>query len=79
MLKRIVDLQKEHAPGLEIMAGGGVRLDLIAPLTQCGVHAIHSSASHRRKNAAGAEATCAMDPELAATFAEAITAIGRPQ
>lgn len=83
MLARLVGLGRTHAPGLQIMAGGGVTLDLVPRLAEAGVHGVHSS-GRRRAAATGSTAPGsappgapdsrpdAIDPEVAADFAAAL-------
>ncbi|GAB4100748.1 copper homeostasis protein CutC [Sinomonas halotolerans] len=78
MLGRLVELGREHAPGLQIMAGGGVTAELVPGLLAAGVHAVHASARRRAGSpgggtgaGSGAEGRAPMDPELAAAIAAA--------
>ena len=75
MLARLVELGRDHAPGVQIMAGGGVTADIVPRLVTAGVHAVHSSARRRPAcpPATGAGVPSeAMDPELAAGIAVAL-------
>lgn len=80
MLARLVELGRGYAPGVQIMAGGGVTADIVPRLVTAGVHAVHSSA---RRRPAGPPATGAgvpseaMDPELAAGIAAALRTADR--
>jgi copper homeostasis protein len=70
MLARLVELGRDHAPSLQVMAGGGVRLELMSALVRSGVHAVHTSArglDHSTGSRAGAP-----DPSLAAAMAAAL-------
>lgn len=73
MLARLVELGRDHAPGVQIMAGGGVTADIVPQLVTAGVHAVHSSARRRPTNppATGVPSEV-MDPELAAGIAAAL-------
>lgn len=62
-LRDLVVLAREHAPGLQIMAGGGVTAGLVPALVEAGVHAVHASA----RGAHGA-----IDPAAAAAIARAV-------
>jgi len=80
MLARLVELGRDHAPGVQIMAGGGVTADIVPRLVTAGVHAVHSSARRRPAcpPAAGAGVPPeAMDPELAAGIAVALRTADR--
>ncbi|CCQ44386.1 copper homeostasis protein CutC [Pseudarthrobacter siccitolerans] len=70
MLARLVELGRDHAPSVQIMAGGGVRLELMPALIRSGVHAVHTSA-RGLDPATGARAGSA-DPWLAAGMAAAL-------
>lgn len=74
MLTRLVELGRTHAPSIQIMAGGGVRLELVPALLKSGVHAVHSSA--RPQNHSTGTRAPAADPLLAASIATALTAGG---
>jgi copper homeostasis protein len=74
MLARLVELGREHAPSLQIMAGGGVRLELMSALVRSGVHAVHSSA--RNNDYSTGTRASAADPSLAAAMAAALAAGG---
>lgn len=74
MLARLVELGRDHAPQLQIMAGGGVRLELMSALVRSGVHAVHTSA--RNHNHSTGTRTSAADPLLAAGMAAALAAGG---
>ncbi|WP_240987268.1 copper homeostasis protein CutC [Arthrobacter sp. Soil736] len=73
MLTQLVELAKEHAPSVQIMAGGGVTLELVPRLVEAGVHAVHTSG---RRPGAGAPASGvgpgSMDAGLAADIAAAL-------
>lgn len=80
MLARLVELGRDHAPGVQLMAGGGVTADIVPRLVAAGVHAVHSSARRRPASppATGAGVpTEAMDPELAAGIAAALRTADR--
>lgn len=80
MLTRLVELGRDHAPGVQIMAGGGVTADIVPQLVTAGVHAVHSSARRRPAYppATGAGALPeAMDPEIAAGIAAALRTVDR--
>jgi copper homeostasis protein len=62
-LRDLVALAREHAPGLQIMAGGGVTAGLVPALVDAGVHAVHASAR-------GADGV--IDPGAAAGIAHAV-------
>ena len=62
-LRRLVGLGRTHAPGLQIMAGGGVTAALVPELLAAGVHAVHASA----RGGSGA-----IDPVVAAGIAAAV-------
>ncbi|MGY3566193.1 copper homeostasis protein CutC [Sinomonas sp. RB5] len=68
-LRDLVVLAQEHAPGLQIMAGGGVTAALVPALVDAGVHAVHASA----RGAHGA-----IDPAAAAAIARAVASGPRP-
>lgn len=70
MLARLVELGRDHAPSVQIMAGGGVRLELMPELIRSGVHAVHTSARGLDPST-GARARAA-DPSLAAGMAAAL-------
>ncbi|MCQ6269686.1 hypothetical protein M8J71_04190 [Pseudarthrobacter sp. R1] len=74
MLARLVELGRDHAPSLQIMAGGGVRLELMSALVRSGVHAVHTSARNY-DHSTGTRANAA-DPLLAASMAAALAAGG---
>ncbi|MDQ0867728.1 copper homeostasis protein [Arthrobacter sp. V1I9] len=74
MLARLVELGREHAPSLQIMAGGGVRLELMSALVRSGVHAVHTSA--RNNDYSTGTRASAADPSLAAAMAAALAAGG---
>lgn len=71
MLRQLVTVGAEHAPSVQIMAGGGVTVGLVPALVDAGVHAIHTSA---RRAGAGLVDGRALpsDPDLAASFAAAL-------
>lgn len=85
MLRRLVGLAREHAPSLQIMAGGGVTVDLVPVLVEAGVHAIHTSARARAVELPGGlpgglpgllpsgGRPLPSDPTVAAAFAAALT------
>ena len=87
MLARLVQLARTHAPGLQIMAGGGVTVDLVPRLAAAGVHGVHSSG---RRHAAASGSTApgpalpgapgaepgAIDPDVVRDFAAALRARG---
>ena len=62
VLRRLVELGRLHAPGLQIMAGGGVTAELVPELLAAGVHAVHASA----RGGSGA-----IDPAVAAGISAA--------
>ena len=62
-LRRLVGLGRLHAPGLQVMAGGGVTAGLVPELVDVGVHAVHASA----RGASGV-----IDPAVAAGIAAAV-------
>lgn len=68
MLERLVELGRDHAPSVQVMAGGGVTLELLPSLLGCGVHAVHTSARPRR-GLSGADRADAADPVLSAQMA----------
>lgn len=70
VLVRLVELAREHAPSVQIMAGGGVRLELMPELVRSGVHAIHTSA--RGLDPSTGSRARAADPSLAAGMAAAL-------
>jgi len=74
MLIRLVEMGRTHAPSVQIMAGGGVRLGLVPALLKSGVHAVHSSA--RTQDPATGTRANAADPLLAASLAAALAAGG---
>jgi copper homeostasis protein len=74
MLARLVELGRDHAPSLQVMAGGGVRLELMSALVRSGVHAVHTSARNY-DHSTGIRANAA-DPLLAASMAAALSAGG---
>jgi copper homeostasis protein len=74
MLARLVELGRDHAPSLQIMAGGGVRLELMSALVRSGVHAVHTSA--RNHHHSTGTRTRIADPSLAAAMAAALAAGG---
>jgi copper homeostasis protein len=74
MLARLVELGRKHAPSVQIMAGGGVRLELVPALVQSGVHAVHTSA-RTQDQSTGLRAASA-DPLLAAEMAAALRKAG---
>ena len=76
MLGRLVELARTHAPSVQIMAGGGVTLDLVPSLLDAGVHAVHTSARPRLAGSSGTDRADAADPELAARLAAALTTGG---
>jgi copper homeostasis protein len=73
MLGRLVELGREHAPSVQVMAGGGVTLELVPSLLDSGVHAVHTSAKPRQGHS-GARLAGGPDPDLAARFAAALGA-----
>lgn len=75
MLRRLVDLGRKHAPSVQVMAGGGVTLELVPSLLGSGVHAVHTSA-RARQDAPGIGRADAPDPALAARIA---AALGTPE
>ncbi|WP_406635798.1 copper homeostasis protein CutC [Pseudarthrobacter quantipunctorum] len=77
VLGRLVELGRTHAPSVQIMAGGGVTLDLVPSLLDAGVHAVHTSARPRLAGSSGTDRADAADPELAARLAAALTTGGR--
>jgi copper homeostasis protein len=70
MLVRLVELGRDHAPSVQIMAGGGVRLELMQELVRSGVHAVHTSA--RGLDPSTGSRARAADPFLAAGMAAAL-------
>ncbi|MFJ6312847.1 copper homeostasis protein CutC [Pseudarthrobacter oxydans] len=76
MLGRLVELGRTHAPSVQIMAGGGVTLDLIPSLLGAGVHAVHTSARPRLGGGSGTDRVENADPALAARLAAALTKEG---
>lgn len=74
MLIRLVEMGRTRAPSVQIMAGGGVRLELVPALLKSGVHAVHSSA--RTHNPITGIRASAADPLLAASLAAALAAGG---
>jgi len=74
MLARLVELGRDHAPSLQVMAGGGVRLELMSALVRSGVHAVHTSA--RNYDPSTGTRAYAADPLLAASMAAALSAGG---
>jgi copper homeostasis protein len=70
ILERLVELGRDHAPSVQIMAGGGVRLELMPQLVHSGVHAVHTSARGLDPST-GFRARVA-DPLLAAGMAAAL-------
>ena len=70
MLARLVELGRDHAPSVQIMAGGGVRLELMPALIRSGVHGVHTSA--RGLDPATGSRALAADPSLAAGMAAAL-------
>ncbi|WP_258061722.1 copper homeostasis protein CutC [Arthrobacter sp. ZGTC412] len=70
MLARLVELGRNHAPSLQIMAGGGVRLELMSALVASGVNAVHTSA--RGLDPSTGTRARAADPSLAAGMAAAL-------
>ncbi|WP_422933347.1 copper homeostasis protein CutC [Sinomonas sp. P47F7] len=68
MLRRIVAAAR-LTPGLEVMAGGGVRLSLLPNLVETGVDAIHASAKHHVNPHDGASAPGQGHPGFEATDA----------
>jgi copper homeostasis protein len=76
VLGRLVVLGRTHAPSVQIMAGGGVTLDLVPSLLDAGVHAVHTSARPRLAGSSGTDRADAADPELAARLAAALTTGG---
>lgn len=71
MIARLVELGRIHAPSVQVMAGGGVTLELVPPLLESGVRAVHTSARARRGSSGGDRAANA-DPALAAAMAVAV-------
>lgn len=76
MLGGLVGLGRTHAPTVQIMAGGGVTLDLVPSLLGIGVHAVHTSARPRLNGRSGTDRADAADPDLAARLAAALTTRG---
>lgn len=72
MLRRLVDLARQHAPSVQIMAGGGVTAELVPALVEAGVHAIHTSARARAGGTLVDGRTLPSDPAIAAAFAAAL-------
>lgn len=70
MLAHLVQLGRDHAPSVQIMAGGGVRLEHMSGLVHSGVHAIHTSA--RGVDPSTGSRARAADPSLAAGMAAAL-------
>ncbi|MDT0169330.1 copper homeostasis protein CutC [Pseudarthrobacter sp. BRE9] len=77
VLGELVELGRKHAPSLQIMAGGGVTLQLVPRLLAAGVHAVHTSARPRPESGLAAERADAADPVLAAQMAAALGTGGR--
>ena len=77
MLGQLVELGRKHAPSVQIMAGGGVTLQLVPALLATGVHAVHTSARPRQEGGLAAGRADAADPVLAAQMAAALTMGGR--
>ena len=75
MLGRLVDLGRKHAPSVQVMAGGGVTLELVPSLLGIGVHAVHTS-GRARQDASGIDRADAPDPALTARIA---AALGTPE
>ncbi|MEV8000016.1 copper homeostasis protein CutC [Pseudarthrobacter oxydans] len=75
-LGRLVELGRTYAPSVQIMAGGGVTLELVPSLLGIGVHAVHTSARQRSNGHPGAGRAPAADPALAAQLAGALTTGG---
>lgn len=73
MLRRLVALTRQHAPSLQIMAGGGVTAELVPSLVAAGVHAIHTSARDRTGGSLVDGRSVPSDPDTAAAFAAALT------
>lgn len=73
MLGRLVELGRKHAPSVQIMAGGGVTLELVPSLLRTGVHAVHTSARPRLQGQSGAGRADVADPALAARIAAALS------
>lgn len=71
MIARLVELGRVHAPSVQIMAGGGVTLELVPSLLESGVHAVHTSA-RARHGLSGGDRAAAADPALAAAMAAAV-------
>ncbi|MFJ5861215.1 copper homeostasis protein CutC [Pseudarthrobacter sp. NPDC092439] len=77
MLRRLVQLGRQSAPSVQIMAGGGATVELVPALVEAGVHAIHTSARPRAGGAPAGHGSPAArplpsDPTLAAAFAAAL-------
>lgn len=79
MLARLVELGREHAPSVQIMAGGGVTLELVPALVRSGVHAVHTSARPRQQGASGSARAHTADPVLASAMAAAMTLENRDE
>jgi copper homeostasis protein len=77
VLGELVELGRKHSPSLQIMAGGGVTLQLVPRLLAAGVHAVHTSARPRPEGGLAAERADAADPVLAAQMAAALGTGGR--
>lgn len=75
MLGRLVELGRRHAPSVQIMAGGGVTLELVPSLLESGVHAVHTSARPRQGHP-GTRMAAGPDPALAARIAAALQSEG---
>lgn len=71
LLGRLVELGRRHAPSVQIMAGGGVTLELVPSLLESGVHAVHTSARPRQGHP-GTRRAAAPDSALAAHIAAAL-------
>lgn len=72
MLAQLVELAPQHAPSVQVMAGGGVTLELVPSLVEAGVHAVHTSARLRRRSPSEVGRAPAPDPALAAQMAAAL-------
>lgn len=73
MLRRLVELSREHAPSVQIMAGGGVTAELVPSLVEAGVHAIHTSGRARSGGILVDGRTVPSDPATAAAIAAVLT------
>lgn len=73
-LGELVALGREHAPSVQVMAGGGVTPEIVPALVRAGVHAVHTSA---RPRGLGAARTDQPDLAFARSIATALT-LGGP-